>query len=234
MQVIPSHRDKGCTLFFTIGKSLLLEAQLDFNFTILALSTTLPESLRLADGDHTLNLTVNTHQGEQVNYSSMFTVAAGVNTNSHGEARAFGNGAPEPAAATNLYAEPIGDTIEIRFDNSFTATTRWILERSIEEDPFERLLPEEATIRNGFLDDTAPPGSHLVYRLTPVSADGVATGAWATVSTNLPNAPTPPAGFAVINATNAVTLRWDDYADRRATELRVYRNTGDGFELCKS
>jgi hypothetical protein len=286
----------------------LLEPQLDSNFTVLALSGTLPESLRLADGDHTLSLTVNTHQGEQVVYSSVFTVAAGGNMNSYAEARAFANGvwvsweydenfaefdvqraadtegvytsltegsprrqpgffdsepletnnyrivalddsglpaatttvatawspaapaAPDPPAVTNLYAEPMNDTIEIRFDDSFAAVTRWVLERSIGEDDFERIVPQEETIRSGFLDNSAPPGSNLVYRLAAVSADGVVTGSWQTVSANLPNAPTPPGGFAVVNAANGVALRWDDYADRRATELRVYRNSGAGFE----
>ncbi len=286
-----------------------LDAQLDFDFTVLALSGTLPESRRLTDGDHTLEISLNTPHGEQVVHTTTFTVAAGANTNSYAEAQTFAAGvwvswefeedvasfevyrapneggaytsltagaarqqpgffdpeplatnhyrivgldtedlpvvtsavatawsgldpaAPAPNAVTNFYIQSADDALEVLFDDSFSAATRWMLERSIAGSTFEALLPQEETIRSGFLDRTAPAGSNLAYRLAPISADGVITGAWATVSTILPEEPSTPVGFAVMNANTAAWLRWDAYSDRRASELRIYRNTGDGFVL---
>ncbi|HSH28077.1 MAG TPA: Calx-beta domain-containing protein [Wenzhouxiangella sp.] len=121
----------------------------------------------------------------------------------------------------------------MRFDHSYTSTTRWRLERSIDGGTtFESLLSEhEQTAVSGYRDRTVPPGVAAEYRITPLSADGGLEGTPAHAIATLSTIPAAPSGLTLLKTATGVQLQWNAYSDRRATALRVYRDSGSGFEL---
>lgn len=288
-----------------------LTPQLEFDFSVYGLNGTLPASVRLDDGEHTLEVTVNTQRGTTIQHLTTFSVDLPSDTSGVAVARAYETGVwlswmppegagdfqvfraasadgpytllnettplqqpgffdsepllenhyriegtltsgdpmeplevvaewsltapapPPPESVTRLRVEPEGDALVVLFDHSYTSTTRWRLERSMDGGAtFESLLAEhEQTAVSGYRDRTVTLGTAAEYRITPVSADGGLEGTPAHVTATLPATPDTPSGLTMLKTVTGVRLQWDAYLDRRATALRVYRDSGSGFQL---
>ena len=139
--------------------------------------------------------------------------------------------APEVSAPQALKLSELPEGIEIDFDNSAYASTRWKLERgTYTNSSFEMLATQDQTIARGYIDDTVIPGSNYYYRLTAMTLAGV-TNLYSTTNIVVSTRPSTPRGVTAVSLATGNRLSWNKYYDIRATGIKIYKysNSSSSF-----
>ena len=138
--------------------------------------------------------------------------------------------APDVATVTEILVNDTVEGLEIQFNDSAKQTTRWSLSRSTgPTGPFTALEPNEDTISNGFIDQTAQPGITYYYQITPLKLNGTQISSTMSDPIVRASAPVAPRGFIAYNDGTETVFIWSPIKDPRTVGIKLYEDTGSGM-----